>query len=250
MAGHSKWANIKHKKARVDEKRGKLFSKLSKEIIVAAKEGGGDPEKNFRLRMAVQKAKENNMPNDNIERAIKKGTGELKGFNYEEISYEGYGPGGVAIFLDAMTDNKNRTASEVRHIFTKNDGNLGEDGCVAWMFDRKGLITIDKEQAENIDEEELMLLTAEAGAEDFKSDNNSIEIVTTPQDFEQVREALENEEVPLSYKEVTMIPSNTVKVEGEEAKKVLQLMEELEDHDDVQNVYANFDIDDSLMETG
>jgi len=250
LAGHSKWANIKHKKAREDEKRGKLFSKLSKEIIVAAKEGGGDSEKNFRLRVAIQKAKENNMPNENIDRAIKKGTGELKGVSYEEISYEGYGPGGVAVFLDAMTDNKNRTASELRHIFTKHDGNLGENGCVAWMFDRKGLITIERGNLSGFDEEELMLLSAEAGAEDFKSDTDTIEIITTPQDFEHVRESLENQNIPLSYKEVTMIPSSTVRVEGDEAKKVLALLEELEDHDDVQNVYANFDMDDSLIQAG
>ncbi len=250
MAGHSKWANIKHKKARQDEKRGKLFSKLSKEIIVAAKQGGGDSEKNFRLRMAVQKAKENNMPNDNIERAIKKGTGELKGVNYEELTYEGYGPGGVAVFLDVMTDNKNRTASELRHLFSKHGGNLGEDGCVDWMFNRKGLINIDKKDNPEVDEEELMLTIAEAGAEDFKSEQDSIEIITEPQDFEQVREVLEEQDLILSYKEVTKIPSNTVKVEGDEAKQVLQLLEDLEDHDDVQNVYANFDIDDNLIEAG
>lgn len=249
MAGHSKWANIKHKKAREDEKRGQLFSKLSKEIIVAAKEGGGDPEKNFRLRMAVQKAKENNMPNENIDRAIKKGTGELKGVNYEEMTYEGYGPGGVAVFLDVMTDNKNRTASEIRHLFSKHEGNLGEDGCVDWMFSRKGLINIDKQENPDIDEEELMLITAEAGAEDFNSEKNNIEIITEPQDFDSVREVLEEQGLKLAYKEVTKIPSTTVKVEGEEAHKVLQLMEELEDHDDVQNVYANFDIDDSILQT-
>ena len=248
MAGHSKWANIKHKKAREDQKRGKLFSKLSKEIIVAAKEGGGDPEKNVRLRMAIEKAKENNMPNDNIDRAIKRGTGELKGTNYDEISYEGYGPVGVAVLLDVMTDNKNRSASEIRHIFTKNGGNLGESGCVSWMFERKGLITINKEDNQNLDEEELMLLTAEAGAEDMTSGGNQIEVITEPQDFEQVRKTLENEGLKLTFKEVTMIPQNSVKVEGEDAKQVLKLMEELEDHEDVQEVYANFNIPQEVME--
>ncbi|OWZ83454.1 YebC/PmpR family DNA-binding transcriptional regulator [Natranaerobius trueperi] len=248
MAGHSKWANIKHKKAKEDEKRGKLFSKLSKEIIVAAKEGGGDPDKNNRLRIAIQKAKDNNMPNENIERAVKKGTGELEGVNYEELTYEGYGPAGIAVFLDVMTDNKNRTASEVRHLFTKNGGNLGENGCVAWMFSRKGLITLDSDQNQ-VDEEEFMLTTVEAGAEDVKIDEATIEVITDPQDFENVRQALEDQGLELSFKEVTMLPSTTVKVEGDDAKKVLKLLEELEDHDDVQNVYANFDIDDSLIDS-
>ncbi len=248
MAGHSKWANIKHKKAREDAKRGKIFSKLSKEIIIAAKEGGGDPDKNNRLKMAIDKAKENNMPNENIERAIKRGTGELKGANYEECSYEGYGPGGIAIFLNATTDNKNRSVSEIRNIFSKYDGKLGEDGCVAWIFERKGLITIEREENPNLDEEELMLITAEAGAEDFKPDESTIEIITDPQDFEDVKKAVENEGFKPTFKEVTMLPNNTIKVEGEEAEKLLQLLEELEDHDDVQNVYANFDIDESLIE--
>ena len=248
LAGHSKWANIKHKKAREDAKRGKLFSKLSKEIIIAAKEGGGDPETNARLKMAIEKAKDNNMPNENIERAIKRGTGELKGVSYEEVSYEGYGPGGIAVFIHAMTDNKNRSASEIRNICTQHGGKLGEDGCVAWIFERKGLITIEKEDNPGIDEEDLMLITAEAGAEDFKSEEDSIEIITAPQDFESVRKAIENEQIRPAFKEVTMLPNNTVKVEGENAKNVLQLLEELEDHDDVQNVYANFDIDRSLIE--
>lgn len=247
MAGHSKWANIKHKKARQDAARGKLFAKLSKEIFVAVREGGPDPDTNTRLRLALSKAKDNNMPNDNIERAIKKGSGDMDGVNYEQVTYEGYGPEGVAVMVDVLTDNRNRTAADIRHIFSKNGGNLGETGCVSFMFDRKGYLVIDREQTD-MDEDDLMLLAIEAGAEDVSADETSYEIKTEPEDFEEVRRKLTEEGLRFTSAEVTMIPQNTVSVSEENAEKVLKLMNALEDNDDVQNVYANFDIEDGVME--
>ncbi len=246
MSGHSKWAGIKHKKAIVDAKKGKAFSKVSKEITVAAKMGGGNPDMNSRLRLAVEKAKEVNMPSDNIKRAIKKGTGELPGVNYEETMYEGYGPGGVALLLEIMTDNKNRTVGEIRHILSKHNGNMGESGCVAWIFDQKGYLLVDKSA---IDEDTLMSAALDAGADDFKNDpdEENYEITTAPEDMNTVKEHLKKENIKLNLAEVTMIPQNYVKLEGKDAQRMLKLMEALEDHDDVQNVYANFDIPDEIM---
>lgn len=247
MSGHSKWAGIKHKKAVVDSKRGKVFSKVSKEITVAAKIGGGNADMNPRLRLAVEKAKGVNMPAENIKRAIMKGTGELPGTSYEETTYEGYGPGGVALLLEVMTDNKNRTVGEIRHILTKHNGNMGEAGCVAWMFDKKGYILVNKK---DIDEDTLMSAALDAGADDFKNDpdEDNYEITTAPEDLNKVKEHLEKENVPLNLAEVSLVPQNYVKLEAKDAEKMLKLMELLEDHDDVQNVYANFDIPDEVME--
>lgn len=244
MSGHSKWSSIKHKKAAVDAKRGKIFTKVIREITVAARQGGGDPEANPRLRTAIQAAKAVNMPQDNIQRAIQKGTGEVEGTSFEEIVYEGYGPGGVAILCTVLTDNKNRTVAELRHLFSRHGGNLGETGCVAWMFHKKGLIVVDKSQKE---EEELMLLALEAGAEDIKADDDVYEILTTSEDFEQVKRALEDQDIEMSVAEISMIPQATVKLEGKQAQQMLKLMEALEDHDDVQHVYANFDIPEEVM---
>ena len=247
MSGHSKWAGIKHKKAIVDAKRGKAFSKLSKEISVAAKIGGGNPEMNPRLRMAVDNAKGLNMPGDNIKRAIQKGTGELPGAVYEETVYEGYGPAGVAIMLEVMTDNKNRTVGEIRHILTKHNGNMGETGCVGWMFDKKGYLLVTKSAG---DEDTIMSIALDAGAEDFKNDpeEENYEIITAPEDYNSVKEFLEQKDIPLNLAEITMIPQNYIKLESKDAGKMLKLMELLEDHDDVQNVYANFDIPDDFVE--
>ncbi|GBD97432.1 MAG TPA: YebC/PmpR family DNA-binding transcriptional regulator [Nitrospirae bacterium] len=246
MSGHSKWAGIKHKKAIVDAKRGKVFTKISKEISVAARIGGGAIEMNPRLRLAVEKAKEANMPSDNVKRAIQKGTGELPGSTYEESIYEGYGPGGVALLLEILTDNKNRTVGEIRHILSKHNGNLGEAGCVAWMFDKKGYILVNKKAT---DEDTLMSLALDAGAEDFKNepDEENYEIITAPEDFNKVKEFLEQNNIPLNLAEITMIPQNYVKLESKDAEKMLKLMYALEEHDDVQNVYANFDIPDEVM---
>jgi YebC/PmpR family DNA-binding regulatory protein len=245
MSGHSKWSTIKHKKAAKDARRGKLFTKLIKEITVAARMGGGDINANPRLRTAVLAARASSMPGDNIDRAIKKGTGELEGVTYEEIQYEGYGPGGAAILAQVLTDNKNRTVSEIRRLFTKHGGNLGETGCVAWMFDKKGLITIEKAQ---VDEDRLMNLVLEAGAEDVKDEGELFEVVTQPEEFEKVKEALEREKITLASAQVTMMPKNTVDVEEKHAEQILKLTEELEDHDDVQSVAANFNIPDEFME--
>ncbi|HHV62033.1 MAG TPA: YebC/PmpR family DNA-binding transcriptional regulator [Firmicutes bacterium] len=248
MSGHSKWANIKHRKAKADATRGKIFTRVAREIIVAARQGGGDPQANFRLRMAIQKARDVNMPNDSIVRAIKRGIGEGgEGSNYEELTYEGYGPGGVAVLLDVMTDNKNRTASDIRYIFSKHGGNLGEAGCVAWMFEKRGLITINRSDT-SLGEDDLMNYAVEAGAEDFKADEETIEITTNYEDLESVREFLESKGLKLASAEITMIPKTTVPVSGKEARQVLELIESLEDHDDVQQVYANFDISEELME--
>lgn len=245
MSGHSKWSSIKHKKAAKDAKKGRVFTKLIKEITVAARSGGGDVNANPRLRTAVAAAKAASMPSDNIDRAIKKGTGELEGVSYEETHYEGYGPGGVAIMIQVLTDNKNRTVQEIRHLFMKYGGNLGETGCVAWMFDKKGLITIDKSQ---IEEDRLVSLALDGGAEDVREEDGLFEVVTLPEDFEKIRELLEREKVTLVTAQVTMMPKSTVKLDEKHAEQVLKLTEELEDHDDVQSVAANFDIPDELME--
>jgi len=244
MSGHSKWHSIKHKKAAVDAKRGKAFSRVIKEITVAARMGGGDVTANARLRTAIQNAKSINMPQDNITRAIKKGTGELPGVNYEEVSYEGYGPGGAAIMLDVMTDNKNRTVADIRHIFSKHNGNLGETGCVAWMFKKKGLIILP---TEGVNEDQLMEIALDAGAEDISQEEDTFEVTTEPDLMETVKEAIEKAGLPVSEASVTMIPQSTVKLEGKQAIQMLKMMESLEDHDDVQNVYANFDIDEDVM---
>ncbi len=247
MSGHSKWANIKHKKGAEDAKRGKIFTKVVKEIIVAARLGGGDPNANPRLRQVLLKAKGCNLPKDKVERAIKKGTGDLEGVNYEETTYEGYGPGGVAVLVESLSDNKNRTVADVRHLFSKYNGNLGENGCVAWMFDKKGWLAVAKADA---DEEELMLTALDAGAEDVKDeDDDNFEIITAPDDFEAVKEALETAGVPIVDSEVTMLPQNYVSLEGKEAETMLKLMDALDDNDDVQKVYTNADIPDEVMES-
>jgi len=246
MSGHSKWSSIKHKKGAADAKRGKIFTKLTKEITLAARLGGGDVEGNARLRQAIAAAKAENMPKDNIEKAIKKGTGELEGAAaYEEVVYEGYGPGGVAVLVEVMTDNKNRTVSEIRHIFSKHGGNLGENGCVAWMFEKKGSIVIGKGA---IDEDRLMELALEAGAEDVAEQEGEYEIITEPGAFEDVRSAMDEAGVPYFLAEIGMIPQNTVRLEEGKAAQMLKLMEKMEDNDDVQHVYANFDIPDEIME--
>lgn len=246
MSGHSKWANIKHKKGAADAKRGKIFTRLIKEVTVAARMGGGDPDGNPRLRSAIATARAENMPKDNIIRAIKKGTGELEGEVYDEILYEGYGPGGVAVLVECMTDNRNRTVADVRHYFAKSNGNLGESGCVAWMFDKKGQILVNKS---TISEDELMELALEAGAEDVLEEDEQFQVLTAPEDFDEVRESLEKAGVVFEEASVTMIPQNIVEVTEEKpARALLKLLENLEDHDDVQNVHANFDIDNDLME--
>lgn len=246
MSGHSKWAQIKHKKARTDLERGKAFSKLIRLITVAARQGGGNPENNPRLRLAIQKAREVNMPQENIEKAIKKGTGELEGVTYEEIAYEGYGPGGVAIMVEATTDNRNRTTAEIRHLFSRYGGSLGETGCVSWVFERKGLISFEKDK---VDEETVMSVAIDAGAEDIRSTGTTIDVITAPEDFEQVKETIERSSLQYTVAQVTMVPKTTVSVEGKQAQQVLSLIEALEDHDDVQEVYANFDIADELLES-
>jgi YebC/PmpR family DNA-binding regulatory protein len=245
MSGHSKWHSIKHKKAKVDAARGKIFTKLIKELTVAARVGGGDPDMNPRLRAAVNSAKSANMPAKNIENAIKKGTGDLPGVVYEDVVYEGYGPGGVAVYMDAVTDNKNRTVAEVRFMLSKSGGNLGENGSVAWMFERKGMISVARE---NNSEDELFELAIECGAEDMETNDDEFIIYTSFEDFNQVRSELEGKGIEISSAEVTMIPKNTVEVTGKDAEKLMKLMEQIDDHDDIQNVYANFDIDDSEME--
>jgi YebC/PmpR family DNA-binding regulatory protein len=244
MSGHSKWATTKHKKAAADAKRGKVFTKITKEITVAARLGGGDPMGNPRLRTAVAKAKAVSMPADNIKRAIQKGTGELPGVAYEEITFEGYGPGGVALMIEVMTDNRNRTVSEVRHILGKLGGNLGEAGCVSWMFNKKGYIVVNQSKA---NEEKLMTLALDAGAEDMQTEDDNFVITTAPNDFEQVKKALEDAGIVPDAAEVTMLPQTYVKLEGKEADQMLRLMEQLEDNDDVQNVYANFDIPEEIL---
>jgi YebC/PmpR family DNA-binding regulatory protein len=246
VSGHSKWSTIKRKKGANDAKRGKIFTKLIKEITIAAKSGGGDPEGNPRLRSAITAAKGENMPKENIDRAIKKGTGDLDGVAFEEILYEGYGPGGVAVLVETMTDNKNRTVADIRHYFAKSGGNLGESGCVAWMFDKKGTLAVGKE---GINEEELMDLALEAGAEDVVEEEDSFQIITAPEAFNDVVEQLEKKTLAFSEATLSMIPRNTIEVTEEKtARSLLRLLENLEDHDDVQKVHANFDIDDELMD--
>jgi YebC/PmpR family DNA-binding regulatory protein len=244
MSGHSKWHTIKHKKGALDAKRGKLFTKLIKEITVAARSGGGDPDSNARLRKAISDAKAANMPNDTIDRAVKRGTGELEGVNYEEITYEGYGPGGVAIMIDSMTDNRNRTVAEIRHIFSKNGGNMGASGSVSYLFDKKGYIVVDKVAKS---EDELFELAIEAGAEDLRDDEDNFEIITSPENFDAVLSAIKGAGIEPQVAEIEMVPQNYVKLEGQDAKQMLKLMESLEDHDDVQKVSANFDISEADM---
>jgi YebC/PmpR family DNA-binding regulatory protein len=245
MSGHSKWSTIKRKKGAADAKRGKLFTKIIKEIMVAARFGGGDVNSNPRLRTAVLAAKAENMPKDNIERAIKKGTGELEGVHYEDLTYEGYGPGGVAMLLEVLTDNKNRTVADVRHVFAKHSGNLGESGCVSWMFEKKGLILVDKG---SVDEDRLIEVALDAGALDVNDTGKEFEVKTDPASFDGVKKALDDAKIKTSYAEVTMVPQTTVRLTGKEAEQMLKLMEGLEDSDDVQKVYANFDIPDEEME--
>jgi YebC/PmpR family DNA-binding regulatory protein len=247
MSGHSKWSSIKHKKGAADAKRGKLFSKLSRAIIVAAREGGPDPDGNATLATAIQKARDNSMPKDNIERAIARGAGTASdGDAYEHVTYEGYGPNGVALFVEALTDNRNRTASDVRHIFTKNDGSLGESGSVAWLFERKGVVLV----ADSVDEEELTFAAADGGAEDVVREGSSFEVISSPDDLQTVRAALEGAGISYESADLTMLPKTTVPVEDESAaKKLLRLMDALEENDDVQDVYANFDIPERILET-
>ena len=245
MSGHSKWATIKHKKGALDAKRGKIFTRLIKEISIAAKNGGGDPDSNPRLRTAILAAKSENMPADNIKRAIQRGTGELPGVNYEEFTLEGYGPGGVAILLDINTDNRNRTVSEIRHAFGKNGGNMAEAGAVSWMFHKKGDIVVPKSAAK---EDDLMGIVLDAGAEDLRDDGENWEVLSDTSAYEAVLEAVKKAGITPSSSEVTMIPQNYIKLEGQPANTMIRLLEALEDHDDVQNVHANFDIDQKLLE--
>lgn len=245
MAGHSKWANIKFRKAAVDAKRGKIFTRLIKEITVAARLGGGDPSANPRLRTAIDKAYDNNMAKDNIERAIKRGTGELEGVNYEEVTYEGYGPGGVAIMVETMTDNRVRTVAEIRHIFSKRGGNLGQDGSVAYLFKKRGLLVFGKD---GLDEDKLLEAALEAGAEDVVTESDRFEVYTDPADFQQVKDAMEAAGLKPMEAEITRIPETHTVVTGEDAERLLKLLDALEDNDDVQNVYSNEDIPDEEME--
>jgi YebC/PmpR family DNA-binding regulatory protein len=244
MSGHSKWHNIRLKKGKMDAERGKVFTKLAREVIVAAKEGGGNPEANARLRLAIQKARDASMPQENIKRAIQRGTGELEGVNYEELTYEGYGPGGTAVMVDVLTDNKNRTVSEVRNVFSKAGGGLGESGCVAWIFDPKGLISVPRD---GLDEDTVMMAALDAGAEDVRSEEETFDVITSPEDLPSVRQALTDAGIPFTLAEVTMLPKSTVELQGKEAQQMIRLMEQLEDHDDVQHVYANFDIAENVM---
>jgi YebC/PmpR family DNA-binding regulatory protein len=248
MSGHSKWATIKRKKGATDAARGRLFTRLIKEITIAARSGGASPDGNPRLRLAIQTAKDANMPADNIKRAIQKGTGELPGTTYEEVLYEGYGPGGVAILVESVTDNNNRTVSEMRHVFTRNNGNLGTSGSVSWMFTKKGSITVSKSgQKKPLAEDDLLTIILDAGADDMQSDASEFVILTSPQAFEGVKKALEENGIVIDHAAIQMVPNNMIKVTGREAEQLLKLMESLEEHDDVQNIYANFDIDDKEL---
>ncbi len=242
MSGHSKWHTIKHKKGAADAKRGRVFTKLIKEITVAARVGGGDAEGNPRLRTVILAAKAANMPKDNIEKAIKKGTGELPGVSYEEVAYEGYGPGGVAVYVQALTDNRNRTLPEIRHLFAKYGGNLGESNCVSWMFEKKGYIVVAKDKAS---EETLLEVVLDAGGDDVRDDGENWEVLTPPERLHAVNEALNGKGIAATSAEISMVPKNTVKIEGKKAQQLLSMMEALEEHDDVQNVWANFDIDEA-----
>ncbi len=245
MSGHSKWSSIKHKKAATDSKRGRIFTRLIKEMTAAARMGGGDAEANPRLRLAVATAKASNMPADNIKRAIMRGTGELPGISYEDVNYEGYGPGGVAIFVHVLTDNRNRTVAEIRHLLSKNGGNLGETGSVGWMFHRKGYFVVEKSAAE---EDKLMEIALSAGVDDMRDDGDNFEIFSPPESFDAVKSALEEAKISLAASEISMAPQNYVKLEGKSAQTMLKLMEALEEHEDVQNVWANFDIDEAEMQ--
>ncbi len=246
MSGHSKWHNIRLRKGKMDAERGAKFTRLVREIIIASKTGGGNPDSNLRLRLAIQKARENSMPNDKIKNAIQRGTGEAEGVNYEEVTYEGYGPGGAAIMVECMTDNRNRTVADIRSIFGRTGGSLGETGCVGWIFTPKGVITLPKS---SVDEDTLLGLALDSGAEDLKSDEENYEIYSDPDSFPAVRDAIDQHGLKPINAEITRIPSNTVKVEGKDASQLIRLMELLEDQDDVQNVHANFDIPDELLET-
>lgn len=241
MSGHSKWANIKRKKGANDAIRAKVTTKIGREITIAVRMGGGDPTGNMRLKLALSKAKANNIPKDNINRAIQKGLGAADGSNYEELTYEGYGPAGSAVMLDIMTDNRNRTAADIRHLFSKYGGNLGETGCVNWMFHKKALFVVDKEDYD--DEENLMMIALDAGAEDFKANDDSFEITAAPEDFDAIEKALEDNEIKTVEAEITMIPDTTVKLSGKDAEKMQTLMDMLDEHDDVQNVYSNYEIE-------
>ncbi|MFG6114199.1 YebC/PmpR family DNA-binding transcriptional regulator [Halobacillus sp. MO56] len=247
MAGHSKWKNIQRRKNAQDAKRGKVFMKMAREIFVAAKEGGGDPEMNPALRLAVDKAKASNMPNENIDRAIKKATGDLDGVSYEEITYEGYGPGGVAVMVKVLTDNKNRTAADVRHAFNKNDGNLGENGCVSYMFDRKGYLVIER-SAHDVEEDDVMLEAIEAGAEEMETNEETFEVYTEPESFTEVKAALEQSGYTFETAEITMFPQTYTPVGEEETEKMLKLIDTLEDNDDVQDIYHNLEADEEVLE--
>jgi YebC/PmpR family DNA-binding regulatory protein len=244
MSGHNKWSTIKHKKGAADAKRGKLFSKVIKEITIAARFGGGDPEGNPRLRTALNAARAANMPKDNVDRAIKRGTGEIAGVNYEEVTYEGYGPGGVAVIVETLTDNKNRTVAEIRHIFEKYNGSLGESGCVSWIFNKQGVVEVE---GANLDEDEVMEVALESGAQDVKKEGHSYEITTEPADFEAVRSAVEAKGWKIELAEITMIPQNTVKLGGKKAEQMLKMMDALDDNEDMQKVFANFDISEEEM---
>ena len=246
MSGHSKWANIKHRKGAEDARRGKVFTKIIKEIMIAARTGGGDPAGNPRLRSALINARTNNMPKDNIERAIKKGTGELEGVHYDESSYEGYGPGGAAVLVESLSDNKNRTVADIRHAFNKHGGNMGENGCVAWMFHKKGWFSVKKT---DVDEEKLMSVALDAGAEDIRDEEEDFEVITPPEDFETVKKALDDASIPYADSEVTMLPQSYVSVTGKAAEQMYKLMEALEDNDDVQKVYTNADIAEDEVES-
>ena len=245
MSGHSKWHNIQARKSAVDKKKGKLFSKLIREITIAAREGGGNPETNPRLRTAIEKAKEANMPSDNIKKAILRGTGQLEGQKYEEIVYEGYGPGGVAVYVEAVTDNKNRTTAEIRRIFSKHGGSLGENGCVSWMFERKGQLKIDPQ---GVSDDDILLISADAGAEDLKREDSEVCVYTSPSDLYKVKQSLEENGIKVVSADFVMIPKNSVKIEGDKAEQTLKLISELEDHDDIQKVFSNFEISDEEME--
>jgi YebC/PmpR family DNA-binding regulatory protein len=245
MSGHSKWSTIRHKKAASDARRGKIFTKLIKEITVAARMGSGDPNANPRLRTAILAAKAENMPKDNIERAIKKGTGDLEGVNYDESIYEGYGPGGAAVLVESLSDNKNRAVADIRHIFNKNGGSLGESGCVAWMFKKKGYIVIERTA---VNEDRLMEIALEAGAEDVREDDDNFEVISSTEDFETVKAAIQKAAIPSANAEITMLPQSTTNLEGKDAEQMMRLMEMLEDCEDVQKVYTNADIPEEIME--
>lgn len=246
MSGHSKWHNIRLRKGKQDAVRSKLFTKIAREIIVAAREGGGSPDSNLRLRLAMQKARENSMPADNIKRAIQRGTGEIEGASYEEVVYEGYGPAGVAVMISCLTDNRNRTVADLRNILSKSGGNLGESGCVSWMFEKRGLVQIPDDET---DEDAVMMATMDAGAEDIKKQDDTIEVLCQPADLPQVRDALAQAGIEFLSAEVTMLPTNIIKIEAsKEASQILRLMDALDDNDDVQQVYSNFDIPDEIMQ--